>query len=827
MQQIPFKVSAKAARLIGRESVSNAEGAIGELVKNTYDADATACAILFVNRYESTPETLSKSDYEWVFQINANVANYYNLEKDPKEKYTLENPQNPDETEELQDIISNFFDMWIVDNGSGMSSQVIVDNWMVIGTDYKEKNIISDAGRTRTGAKGIGRFALDRLGAKCELYSFEKTNDAVHWEVDWDSFDGSSKTLDEVTAQLDNVKNDFSIALSKIPFFLRSKIEDSHFEKRETGTFIRISHLRDDWQKLHFEKLERALSALIPPLEQKPLNIFLHSKTNPGRYFSIESPLLDDYDYRIDAKFTGEQVKFKIHRKELVPYEINLKVFERKDMEEKKFQKASFEKGVVSYDKSLADLFGKINAPTLESFKGVGKFSFSLLFFKRSIPGKRDRAIYPYRDFRGGQRKAWLDKYAGIKIYRDNFAVRPYGEVDSRAFDWLSLGQRVAANPAPSSRKGWRVSPQNLAGTINISRVTNPGLYDQLTREGMIENTIFGCFKSLLLRIIQEFEDDRSHIHYNLNEIFKIDNEPERKISKGVETAERVVKSPEKATKEDAQALAEALVAQSEAMQELREEQAMMRSLATLGTVLVSFSHEMGQLQSTMGSRSEELMGILESYIGPNDHDPDRSPFHPYVILEDWADDDKKVKQWFSFALTSVKANKRRREWIKLVKHMEQVKLTWLGFLEPRMISVQIGYEDGFDPEILAFPIDLESIFNNLLLNSVEAFTSSKHSGKRHININLVDQDFSTVKIVYKDNGPGVDPSIKPIRKIFDYNVTTKKDEKNKLVGTGLGMWILDTVVREYGGSAKAFGPSKDYGFKMEIYLPVREVNRD
>ena len=289
-------------------------------------------------------------------------------------------------------------------------------------------------------------------------------------------------------------------------------------------------------------------------------------------------------------------------------------MFELEDMKEKKFQKTSFEKGVVSYNKSLKDLFGTLDEPMLESFKSGGEFTFSLLFFKRTMPGKRDRAIYPYRAFRGG-RKAWLDEYAGIKIYRDNFAVRPYGEVDSRAFDWLSLGQRVAANPVQSSRKGWRVGPQNLAGTITISRITNPSLYDQLTREGMIENAIFDRFKSLLLRVIQEFEDDRSHIHYNLNEVFKVENAPERKISKGVETAQRVVTSPEKATKEDAQALAEALVAQSEAMRELREEQAMMRSLATLGTVLVSFSHEMGQLQSAMGSRSEELMGILLSLI--------------------------------------------------------------------------------------------------------------------------------------------------------------------------------------------------------------------
>jgi hypothetical protein len=39
MQKLPFTVSARTARLIGRENVAHTEGAIIELVKNCYDAD--------------------------------------------------------------------------------------------------------------------------------------------------------------------------------------------------------------------------------------------------------------------------------------------------------------------------------------------------------------------------------------------------------------------------------------------------------------------------------------------------------------------------------------------------------------------------------------------------------------------------------------------------------------------------------------------------------------------------------------------------------------------------------------------------------------------
>ena len=45
--EIPFTVSARTARLIGQENFANAEGAVIELVKNAYDADAKNCIIVF------------------------------------------------------------------------------------------------------------------------------------------------------------------------------------------------------------------------------------------------------------------------------------------------------------------------------------------------------------------------------------------------------------------------------------------------------------------------------------------------------------------------------------------------------------------------------------------------------------------------------------------------------------------------------------------------------------------------------------------------------------------------------------------------------------
>jgi hypothetical protein len=56
MEKIPFKVSARAARLIGRENVSTPESALIELIKNTYDADAKTCILIFDIKFPDIPE---------------------------------------------------------------------------------------------------------------------------------------------------------------------------------------------------------------------------------------------------------------------------------------------------------------------------------------------------------------------------------------------------------------------------------------------------------------------------------------------------------------------------------------------------------------------------------------------------------------------------------------------------------------------------------------------------------------------------------------------------------------------------------------------------
>lgn len=249
MKKIPFKVSARAARLIGRENVATSQGAVTELVKNAYDADAGACAIFFLRRHDVVPEQLSSTDFSDLKSVLKNSDQFY-VEQDGI--FKLADSLDEANFVELSAALDDVIDLWIVYNGKGMSSDVIEDYWMVIGTDAKELKSKSDGGRVLIGAKGIGRFALDRLGQECELYSANKSSpDVVHWG----DFEGEGKIIDDVTAILETEQRSYPDVLSEIG--LDSLLPNNMPARDDTtaplsflhGTTIGIRALHDVWDQ--------------------------------------------------------------------------------------------------------------------------------------------------------------------------------------------------------------------------------------------------------------------------------------------------------------------------------------------------------------------------------------------------------------------------------------------------------------------------------------------------------------------------------------------------------------------------------------------------
>src|SRR5690606_3237575 len=83
----------------------------------------------------------------------------------------------------------------------------------------------------------------------------------------------------------------------------------------------------------------------------------------------------------------------------------------------------------------------------------IGKFDFTFYFLKNTISDDKadgDNKKYPYKPFNSGNRKVWLKRFGGVKIFRDDFRIRPYGE---KGEDWLKLGSRQAESPGGAGQR--------------------------------------------------------------------------------------------------------------------------------------------------------------------------------------------------------------------------------------------------------------------------------------------------------------------------------------------------------------------------------------
>lgn len=123
--------------------------------------------------------------------------------------------------------------------------------------------------------------------------------------------------------------------------------------------------------------------------------------------------------------------------------------------------------------------------------------------------------------------------------------MRPYGERNDSAFDWLGLGARKQKSPAGIAKPegGYRVEVENVAGSICISRLTNVEFEDKSSREGLQENSAFQVFKRLIQGIIAIFEEDRALIARELTADDEYRNGEARDMRQAEELAKRFLPS--------------------------------------------------------------------------------------------------------------------------------------------------------------------------------------------------------------------------------------------------------------------------------------------
>ena len=836
MSKVPFKISARTAKLIGRENFSNPEGAVIELVKNSYDADAKNCLVVFDIPFESVPLELSVSDYKKYAHDPLVKGAYHKNGK----KYQLVKNLAQDKTAKVQELFFQGNSIYIIDNGHGMTREVVDNQWMEIGTDNKETSAVSMDGRVLTGEKGIGRFALDRLGFISEMWTVsKKTKKGCSWKMDWKQFDLPNQGLSDITADVEDTNIDLKHFL-KMQFKGKTKIINIlNSAGFSNGTIIRISSVKDNWSESMQENVFKSLEALVPPQELGiPFKVNFYSLGDMRLFGDVETAFFNDFDYKIEAHFHASTMKMDL---ELTRNELDLKTVKSKyaglfKNAKKPFDLETLVGKTFKLSRTAFELMKlEENNAVVNRLKKLGDFSFSFYYLKNTT--SKD---YPYRNINIQERQKVLKRFGGIKIYRDSFRVRPYGDIGN---DWLKLGERGAQSPAGAGQRigDWRVGPNQVAGLVKISRLKNPVLADKSDRGSLIENEFFDTLKSLLTGVINVFEIDRSTI---LNP-FYIETkriEEEGRVALIREEAEKIADeiiskrnkveqeiygtkpdlfrdTKNKAEKQEYQKIIESGIGRIEKRDDEDAELAQVRTLASLGIIVTSFAHELKNIKNNL-DELENLEKIFNKIV-PDDQKKKNDFTNGIDILELLKKDNERISHWVNYSLSAIKKDKRKRAPLHFDKYFLGLTKIWSALLEDRNIKLVIKNLNKKTYTFKAFEIDMNTIFNNLISNSIESFNKLKVLRNRTIEIRFK-MVGEKMQIIYNDNGVG-------LAKIFKKNpdeiflpfVTSKEDKNNNEFGTGLGMYLAKAVVDDNNGKIEILGAA--IGFKIQVEFPVRK----
>ncbi|MBG6129524.1 signal transduction histidine kinase [Aquimarina sp. EL_43] len=683
----------------------------------------------------------------------------------------------------------------IADSGSGMTEDEVINNWLRIGFSTKRINKKTKKNRRKTGEKGIGRLSADRLGSTINLITKSEEADVFGLEINWDDF------------------NKQGVDLLLIPF---NKIESPEVnlpEESKTGTEIIIRNLRNNWSDSDFKRLYEELSILTSPF--KVIKDFLvtintnikteyKGEVKPKEHLEPEVKLNVYYDGEGDeiSYFISDKYGFGDPKKEK---KIPWKLLSQKT--NKKTEQGGYLNDFKSFD--ISD-----KKPT------CGPVMFDLMFYPR------ESGLVKGTGFTLKQLREYLEYNGGVKIYRDNVSVKPYGFSGKDGEDWLNLGGRQAQNPAGIGRQDWMVKNNQMLGAIYINRDENQKLEDSAAREGLVHNEAYFDLRALVLCGVRLLELHRHNIHKEIDKgnqktprksYKKILDDYKEELSKLKEELSELSKKAEENNHIyvlDASKSVDAVLVKTEStektIEEILNKNRTLGGLATIGIASAVFGHETQMSISQFKMANEEAIESLNE-VPPNLDEA-------LEELESAKHYSTHVSKWGSFALTRIKRDKRKRKQTDIKALLNNTIDEMNTAFKARGIKVSTDMEDV---SAKTFPMDIETIIINLLTNSYSACLHNDQ--KREIKVelkNVLKGKQDGFEIVVSDSGNGVHEDFREI--IWEALHTTKTDSKGNEIGTGLGLTIVQSIIDDLDGSREVENDKKLKGARFTIWLPKK-----
>lgn len=721
-ETLHFEVDSHHLIELGERLVAKPSIALAELVKNAYDADATFVKIKFMN----------------VSKLGGTI----NVE----------------------------------DDGEGMNLYDIKTKWIRIGTDYKDRNPISTKyRRTRTGRKGIGRFACRLISNKLVLTSVSNKEgqfEKVSAFLDWDKLE-PGKLVEEFTIE---------VGREKVP------------SSTATGTRLELSGVKSSWSKEDIESFTKEILGLVNPFPWETKEKFLEGPQgqDPGFKVFVEAPEYPDVGAPLSEEILASswgRLEGKID-----------------------------EDGNPRYNLMITDTKENYEFCPSKKFGELGRASFVIYLF--SYKGSPDMSGLSLGTLRRLGRL-----YGGVKVFLDGFRVFRYGEPGD---DWLKLefdrSQRHTTTPKELVEKIGDLKrpmlslPGNnqLFGAVFLSRKSNPSIHPTVTRDRLLENKAFDDLAGFT-RLGIDWMTIRYAAYRARERKDKAKTRPKTDAVSVLGKIEDIIDEHEEDldTRTSGLLLDYVNLAREELIKQ-REESisqiSMLRILASTGTMISVFDHEISVIIRRLGEIASDFQKFLE--------------FLPFDRQDS-----------FRVVLAELRA------WGSSVTELSSMIGLMLGKnarLKKKALSIHNAVNNIFDPfkqymednnikPVNEVPVtlrtppmyesELQSVLVNLMTNSIKAF------GEKEIKQICVkgEDTESEVRILFLDTGIGLQPE--RWEEVFEPFVSYSMPSLDFGVGTGLGLTIVRDIIESYGGKVKFTLPPNGWNTCVVIDLP--KVNID
>ncbi len=733
-----FKPRARLLLQLGDQLIKDEGLALFELVKNSYDADAT----------------------------------YSNVE--------------------LKDIDKkDIGTITIKDNGSGMNYKLITEHWLEPGTNIKEDliNNVSKSvlyGRLPLGEKGIGRFGSHKLGQKITLFTKTDFDDEVEINIDWSLFE-NEKYLDNVPIDIkvnttnsiffkksithiskneyyqliEQIENqdekDFlhSIYALNVDFMVLSedilddkklypklKILLNKYNYHTSGTYIKISNLWENWSRGMLRNTYRAVNAINSPFSKKNTDFIVSIETTQSNW--LESLLTTEEAINKALFIAKGYIKGNS-----IKLEYEFKPMERMDKLSGRI--TTNEYIIESIEKVLNRDTGTYKKERVEynidDYK-IGKVEFEFYMYDLS-PKTLDFLEYDKTGF-----KKFLKNNGGIRIYRDKVRVYDYGEPGN---DWLNLDYKRLTSPTQA------ISNNQILGAIYLDREKSQDLIEKTNREGFVDNFAYELFTKSILITIGKIAQERVIDKTVIKEAYGVSSKSEPVIST-IHELDKFIESN----------LDDKLPAKKKIREKLleieREYQSITENLLTAAGSGLSLNiavHEIEKIISEMIKRVKE--DNLDEEISKLVNDLYTTIKHYSQLSKFQKNENISLKETVN---TAIDLNLYR-----LYSHNIEV-----------INNIKIDFEIKFTKKLLL--ASLSNIFDNSIYwldnKYIYKLKDDKSTYKKKIFVDLVIEN-DVASLIIADNGTGFLIGTDLIKKPY----ISKKDDS-----MGLGLYIIDETMK-------------------------------